>query len=90
MLCSGVASLPSLPPPPESSDSSQSYVLGGIALVDTQTMEPVFEMPVTLESERGVRMTMNPFDVKVVDGRLRFYWAPDQRNTTLYIYEVQP
>ncbi|KFH46594.1 hypothetical protein ACRE_025050 [Hapsidospora chrysogenum ATCC 11550] len=94
MLCSGVASLPSPPPPPppppQSPDYSQGYVLGGIALVDTQTMEPVFEMPVTLESERGMRMTMNPFDVKVVDGRLRFYWAPDQRNTTLYIYEVQP
>lgn len=76
-LCSGVATV-------------GDYVLGGIALVDVHTMKPLAEVPITLESELGVRMTMNPMDVSVVDEKLRFYWMPDQRNSTLYIYEAQP
>lgn len=77
MLCSGVASL------------DDRYSLGGLALVDIDTMQPVAEVPVALRSEAGVRMTQNPVDVSVHDGRLRFYWVPDQHNSTLYIYEAE-
>lgn len=77
MLCSGVASL------------DEKYSLGGVALVDIDTMQPVAEVPVPLRSEAGVRMTQNPVDVSVHDGRLRFYWVPDQ-HSTLYIYEAEP
>jgi hypothetical protein len=35
-------------------------------------------------------MTQNPVDVSVENGKLRFYWMPDQRNSTLYVYEAQP
>ncbi|KAL6857456.1 hypothetical protein ACO1O0_004891 [Amphichorda felina] len=97
MLCSGVTSLPGSSSssgddnnPHGETAATTGYVLGGIALVDTETLLPVFELPITLESGRGVRITMNPFDVAVEDGRLRFYWAPDQHNTTLYVYEAQP
>lgn len=84
MLCSGVASLGN------PTSSSEKYNLGGIALVDIDTMQPLAEIPVTLESEKGVRMTQNPMDFSVEDGKLRFYWAPDQHESTLYIYEAQP
>ncbi|KAF4125461.1 hypothetical protein GMORB2_4301 [Geosmithia morbida] len=77
MMCSGVATI-------------DSYSLGGIALVDVDTMQPLVEVPITLESELGVRLTMNPVDVSVEDGKLRLYWLPDQHNSTLYIYEAQP
>ena len=76
-ICSGITKL-------------GDYTLGGIALVDVQTMTPLAEVPITLESALGVRMTMNPMDVSVVDGKLRLYWIPDQHNSTLYIYEAQP
>lgn len=77
MLCSGVAAL------------EGQYHLGGIALIDVETMSPLAEVPITLQSALGVRMTQNPVDVSVEDGRLRFYWLPDQRNSTLYVYEAE-
>ncbi|OAQ61469.1 hypothetical protein VFPPC_09302 [Pochonia chlamydosporia 170] len=77
MLCSGVATV-------------GNYNLGGVALVDVDTMVPLAEVPISLESALGVRMTQNPVDVSVENGRLRFYWMPDQRNSTLYVYEAQP
>ncbi|PHH86476.1 hypothetical protein CDD83_10197 [Cordyceps sp. RAO-2017] len=77
MLCSGVATV-------------GGYDLGGVALVDVASMAPLAEVPVALESALGVRMTQNPVDVSVHRGRLRFYWLPDQRNSTLYVYEAQP
>jgi hypothetical protein len=78
MLCSGVATV------------DGGYHLGGIALVDAETMLPLAEVPITLQSTLGVRMTQNPMDVSVENGRLRFYWLPDQRNSTLYVYEAEP
>lgn len=77
MLCSGVATI-------------GNYNLGGIALVDVDTMVPLAEVPIALESALGARMTQNPVDVSVEEGKLRFYWMPDQRNSTLYVYEAQP
>ncbi|KAK4068275.1 uncharacterized protein Triagg1_7518 [Trichoderma aggressivum f. europaeum] len=78
MLCSGVTAL------------DGEYSLGGIALVHTETMQPLAEVPIMLQSALGVRMTQNPMDVSVENGKLRFYWLPDQRNSTLYIYEAEP
>ncbi|KAF5005333.1 hypothetical protein FDECE_8229 [Fusarium decemcellulare] len=77
MLCSGVATI-------------GGYNLGGIALVDVETMIPLAEIPIELESALGVRLTQNPMDVSVKDGKLRLYLMPDQHNSTLYIYEAQP
>ncbi|KAF7553386.1 hypothetical protein G7Z17_g3676 [Cylindrodendrum hubeiense] len=77
MLCSGVATV-------------GGYNLGGLALVDVATMTPLAEVPIALESSLGVRLTQNPMDVSVEDGKLRFYWMPDQHTSTLYIYEAQP
>ncbi|PTB62181.1 hypothetical protein BBK36DRAFT_148849 [Trichoderma citrinoviride] len=78
MLCSGVASL------------DDGYSLGGLALVDAESMQPLAEVPIMLKSLRGVRMTQNPVDSSVEDGKLRVYWLPDQRNSTFYVYEAQP
>ncbi len=81
MLCSGIATLGS---------ADQTFNLGGLAIVDTETMTPLDEVPVVLQSELGVNVAQNPMDVGVVDGKLRVYWLPDQRNSTLYVYEAQP
>lgn len=76
MLCSGVAPV-------------GDYNLGGVALVDVTTMMPLAEVPIRLESALGVRLTQNPVDASISDGKLRFYWMPDQHNSTLYVYEAQ-
>lgn len=76
MLCGGVATL-------------DNFSLGGLALVDLQTMVPLWEVPITLTSELGVTLTENPVDAQVVDGKLRVWFMPDQHNSTLYIYEAQ-
>jgi hypothetical protein len=80
-LCSGVATIGS---------GNSSYNLGGIALVDLQTMVPLSEVPIALTSRLGQRMTQNPVEVNFVDGKLRMYWAPDQHNTTIYVYSAEP
>jgi hypothetical protein len=76
MLCGGVATI-------------AKYNLGGLALVDLDTMLPLWEIPVALTSDLGVSMTQNPVDAQVVGGKLRVWFCPDQRNSTLYVYEAQ-
>ncbi|KAF2088987.1 hypothetical protein K490DRAFT_38346 [Saccharata proteae CBS 121410] len=76
MICSGVATV-------------GGFNLGGLALVDTETMIPLAEVPMTMVSDLGVPVTQNPMDVAVVDGQLRFYFLPDQHNSTLYVYEAK-
>lgn len=75
MLCGGVATI-------------STYNLGGLALVDTQTMLPVWEVPISLTSDLGTPLTQNPVDVAVVDGKLRVYCLPDQHVSTLYVIEA--
>ncbi|KAK3403594.1 hypothetical protein B0T20DRAFT_401358 [Sordaria brevicollis] len=75
MLCSGVADL-------------ANTRIGGLAIVDMESMAPLHEVPVTLVSDLGAAMTKNPMDVAVVDGKMRLYFLPDERNSTLYVYEA--
>ncbi|KAJ9206301.1 hypothetical protein DTO021D3_9094 [Paecilomyces variotii] len=75
MLCGGVATI-------------SDYNLGGLALVDLQTMLPVWEVPMSLTSDLGTPLTQNPVDVAVVDGKLRVYCLPDQHVSTLYVIEA--
>ncbi|KXL47762.1 MAG: hypothetical protein FE78DRAFT_105694 [Acidomyces sp. 'richmondensis'] len=78
VLCSGVATI-------------STYNLGGIAIVDLDTMLPLMEIPIPMVSAKGVAMTENSCDASVTeDGRLRMYWLSDQHNSTLDMYEAQP
>jgi hypothetical protein len=74
MLCSGITSL-------------YGTTIGGVALVDMETMVPLYEVPLTMVSDRGVLVTKNPMDVAIVDGKLRLYFLPDEHSSTLYVYE---
>ena len=64
-------------------------LLGAIALLDTKTMSPAWEVPITLLSPAGNVITRNPIDVRVVNGHLRIYVAPDDDSTTIFTYEAQ-
>jgi hypothetical protein len=63
--------------------------LGGVALLDTETLHPVWEVPITTLSPAGNVITRNPIDVDVVDGKLRLYLAPDDDATTVFTYEAE-
>jgi hypothetical protein len=77
MICSGVATL------------APNVTVGGLALVDFETMIPLYEVPLTMLSSKGTPMTQNPFDVawNAANETMRVYFLPDQHNSTLYIYE---
>ncbi|KAK6371312.1 hypothetical protein LTS17_009043 [Exophiala oligosperma] len=77
MMCSGVATY------------SNNVTVGAVAIVDTETMVPYSEVPLTMMSDLGTPITQNPFDVALVDGKMRLYFLPDQRNSTLYVYEAE-
>ncbi|KAJ4306392.1 hypothetical protein N0V88_001192 [Collariella sp. IMI 366227] len=74
MLCSGITNL-------------YGTTIGGVALVDMETMVPLYELPITMVSDRGNLVTKNPMDVAVIDGKMRLYFLPDEHNSTLYVYE---
>lgn len=77
MLCSGIATL---------QDGTQ---VGGIAIVDTLTMVPLMEIPITLRTDKGVLVTKNPVDVDVAGGKMRLYFLPEEHSSTLYVYEAE-
>jgi hypothetical protein len=77
MLCSGITNI------------GGRFDIGGIAVVDMESMIPVVETPITMLSDQGAPVTKNPVDVAVVNGQLRLYWLPDERNSSLFVYEAQ-
>jgi uncharacterized protein DUF6454 len=77
MLCGGLASY-------------GTFQLGGIGLLDQETLEPLAEVPITQLSDAGNVLTRNPIDVAVVDGRLRLYLLPDDTSSVLYVLEAGP
>jgi hypothetical protein len=66
-----------------------TFQLGGVALLDTETLSPVWEVPIPMLSPAGNVVTRNPIDVDVVDGKLRLYLAPDDDATTVFTYEAE-
>jgi hypothetical protein len=66
-----------------------TFQLGGVALLDTETLSPVWEVPIPMLSPAGNVVTRNPIDVDVVDGKLRLYLAPDDDATTVFTYGAE-
>lgn len=82
MICSGLTTY--------AQGANTKFQLGGLAIVDLETMVPLDEVPITGLSVLGTVLTESPMDVEIVDGKLRFYWLPDQHNSTMYVYEAEP
>lgn len=79
MLCGGVSWF---------KHPSGRFALGGLDLVDLSTQDAVHQVPVSLWVESGRPMTFNPFFVEVHKDNLRFYFAPEDDDTTVYIYDA--
>lgn len=77
MICSGVTAF-------------GNFSLGGLAIVDLESMTPLDEVPIVSTTPSGVVLTQNPTDFEVVDGKLRAYFLPEQHNSTLYIFDAEP
>jgi hypothetical protein len=77
IMCSGVATL------------AVNVTVGGLALVDFETMVPLYEVPVMMKSALGTPITQNPFDVawNETTESMRVWFVPDQHNSTVYVYE---
>jgi hypothetical protein len=83
MLCAGVAEIPRTP-------GASPFRLGGIDLVDLRDGRPVHQVPVLLWTAGGLDMTHNPFWLEASGAGLRAYFMPEDDNSTLYVYEVEP
>ncbi len=85
MLCGGIAGLRH----PGPDGQPVSYDLGGVALVDIDTMRPVYEVPFQQYTDQRQVATRNAIDVQVVDGRLRLYLVADDDQSNLLVYEAR-
>ncbi|SPO06498.1 uncharacterized protein DNG_09188 [Cephalotrichum gorgonifer] len=83
MICSGIADIGG------GDGQQEAFRLGGVAIVDMLSMVPLADVPIPMISDRGQAMAKNPFDVAIVDGKLRFYFLPDEGESTLYVYEAE-
>ncbi len=80
MLCSGMKEF--RPP------GGESFVLGGLVLLDVRSQRPVHEIPVLVfvREDPPVLLTRNPMHVELSDGELRFYFAPEDERGAIYVF----
>jgi hypothetical protein len=68
--------------------SGPAFALGGVELVDLARGQAVFQLPIELWTETGLPFTQNPFFVALQGNGLRFWFAPEDDRTRLFIYDV--
>jgi hypothetical protein len=83
IICSGIADI-------GGEEGQQEKVrVGGVAIVDMLSMIPVVQLPIPMVTKDGTAMAKNPFDVALVDGKMRFYFLPEEEHSTLYVFEAE-
>ena len=82
MLCGGLSQY-------QRSTDSARFSLGGMELIDLHTLRPIHQIPIELWTESGLPMTQNPFWIEATANGLRVYFVPEDRQSTLYVYEVK-
>ena len=81
MICGGVTVYDQL---------QDAFSLGGIELIDLNTKISVYQIPMNFRSDSGRVMTFNPFYVEENGDALRFYFAPDDNDTFIYVWDAVP
>jgi hypothetical protein len=82
MFCSGISELPN-----PASTNSKPYELGGLALLNSKTLDMVHEVPVTEFSPQGHVLTRNPVFLQSSSQGLRLFAVPDDDDASLLVYE---
>jgi hypothetical protein len=72
-----------------SANEAQEFVLGGLELVDLRELRAKHQLPVALRAPSGRSMLQNPFAVEPGKTGLRFYFIPDDHDSTLYVYDIE-
>lgn len=82
MLCSGLRGyeVPGVKP--------RKFSVGGLGLIGFESLRTEHLTPVALWVPPDTAMTRNPFCFEVVDGRLRFYFMPEDDESVIYLYDV--
>jgi hypothetical protein len=65
-----------------------SFALGGLDLVDLARGTPLHQLPVELWTGDGLPMTQNPFAAAVEGAGLRFWFAPEDDRTRIFVFDV--
>ena len=77
MICGGIADIC------RGGGKQEKVRIGGVTIVDILTMAPLADVPGLMVTDKGEAVAKNPFDVAIVDERLRFYFLPDEGESTL-------
>ncbi len=80
MICSGLSTY--------ARPGGDPLSLGGIELIDTQTLRPLWQTPILLWSPSGRAITQNPAWFEGDGDRLRAWFIPDDGKSTLFTYEA--
>ncbi len=80
MLCAGVSVYP-IP-------ILRKYALGGIDLVDLRSQQAVHQIPVPRWVKPDLVMSSNPFFAELVGDHVRFYFMPEDDESTIYVYQT--
>ncbi|NBD24647.1 DUF6454 family protein [Paenibacillus glycinis] len=83
MIASGISELPQ-----PAGGHAGPYELGGLALIDLDTLEAMHEVPVTAFSPHGHVITRNPVFLEEAGQGLRLYAVPDDDEGALLVYEA--
>ncbi|MBW7452593.1 DUF6454 family protein [Paenibacillus sepulcri] len=83
MILSGISELAH-----SSSGNSKPYELGGLALIEMNTLNTIHEVPITEFSPQGHVITRNPVFLENAGQELRLYAVPDDDRGSLLIYET--
>ena len=67
---------------------SHEFTLGGLDLVDLQTKQAVHQIPFNWMVGDETAMTTNPFFVEPTDNHLRFYFMPEDNESTIFLFDV--
>ena len=82
MLCSGLGVY-------RQRTDGPRLALGGLEIVDLVRNLALHQVPLELWTESGLPMTQNPFWVEASTGGLRAYFMPEDRISTIYVYEAE-
>lgn len=65
-------------------------IIGGFDLIDTRTFKQIYSGDIALRTPKHqVIVTGNPSTIEIKEKVLRFYFAPKDNQTTVYIYEAK-
>lgn len=85
MLCAGLSQYQH----DKGGKDGDRFSLGGMELIDLTANRAIHQVPLELWTDTGLPMTQNPFWLEPTEHGLRAYFLPEDRKSTLYVFEVK-